>query len=399
MSHSSLSATKQAAAQPPSEKPSRLYFVDHLRAALSILVVLHHVSLVYGASAPFYYVNPPFGDLLAFRVLLVFVLVNQSWFMGAFFLLAGYFTPGSYDRKGQDAFIRDRLLRLGIPLLVFAFLLQPISLIGWYLEPVPQFKEPLTWQNYSQMYQYLVGLGPTWFLAMLLVFAFGCAGWRSWRGKQTPAAGDGSPPGYLGILVFIVALAGVSFLVRTRIPIGKEVGDFPTLAYLPQYLSFFVVGIIAYWRDWLRRLPSSMGVLGLVLALVAAVVLFPLAFSGRMFSLELTEGLTNAMGGGHWQSAVYTLWDSLFAVGMCLFLITLFRRFFNEECSLGRCLARQSFAVYIIHIPLIVFITYAMRGIDLPSLPKFGLASAIVVPACFIVAYILHRIPGVSRIL
>ena len=37
-------------------KGSRLYFVDHLRVSLVILVVIHHVSMVYGAAAPFYYV-------------------------------------------------------------------------------------------------------------------------------------------------------------------------------------------------------------------------------------------------------------------------------------------------------------------------------------------------------
>jgi glucan biosynthesis protein C len=400
MDQQSLQLTQKSPGQAASGKTSRLFFIDHLRAALAILVVLHHVSLVYGASAPFYYVNPPFNDLLAFRALLVFVLVNQSWFMGAFFLLAGYFTPGSYDRKGQDSFLKDRLLRLGVPLVVFSLVLQPLSLIGLYLEPAPQITEPLTWQNYSQMYQHFVGLGPLWFVALLLVFSFGYAGWRSWRGNGSPSpVADSSRPSYFAIGIFVLALAGVSYLVRTRIPIGREVGDFPTLAYLPQYLSFFVLGSIAYRRNWLRTLPSSMGVVGFVLALAAAVFLFPLAFSGRLFSLELTEGLTNAMGRGHWQSAVYALWDSSFAVGVCLFLITLFRRFFNRETSFGRFLAQQSYAVYIIHIPTVVFLTYAMRGIDLPNLPKFGLASLIIVPVCFAVAYIIRKIPGVSRIL
>jgi hypothetical protein len=30
---------------------ARLFFVDHLRAALVILVVLHHAAIVYGAAA------------------------------------------------------------------------------------------------------------------------------------------------------------------------------------------------------------------------------------------------------------------------------------------------------------------------------------------------------------
>ena len=72
---------------------SRLFFIDHLRASLVILVVLHHLAIVYGAASPFYYSEPPFTDPLAFMVLLVFVLINQSFFMGALLLIKGYFTP------------------------------------------------------------------------------------------------------------------------------------------------------------------------------------------------------------------------------------------------------------------------------------------------------------------
>ncbi|MBN1963168.1 MAG: hypothetical protein JW910_00875, partial [Anaerolineae bacterium] len=80
------------------EKP-RLFFIDHLRAALMILVVVHHVALVYGASAPFYYVEPPFNDTLAYQVLLTFVLFNQAWFMGAFFCWRGTSRRGRSTAK------------------------------------------------------------------------------------------------------------------------------------------------------------------------------------------------------------------------------------------------------------------------------------------------------------
>jgi peptidoglycan/LPS O-acetylase OafA/YrhL len=381
----------------------RLFFADHLRAALAILVVLHHVALVYGASLPgFYYIEPPFTapgvvDPLAYLALLVFVLVNQGWFMGAFFLLAGYFTPGSYDRKGPGPFAAGKLVRLGLPALLFYFVLNPIARLGWWLMPaaLTGITNPVTWQAYPRM----VGIGPLWFVVLLLVFSLGYAAWRMLipdRGAQEPGERG---PSTLGIGIFVLALAGVSYLVRTVVPIGEAVWEFPTLAYLPQYLSFFVVGAVAYRRNWFRTLPDSMGIAGLVAALVALVVLFPLAFSGRLFSLELTAEMTRAMGNGHWRSAVYALWDAIFAVGMVLGLIAVFRRFFNRESRLGTWLARQSYAVYILHIPVVVFLAWALRGLALPALSKFVVASAVIVPACFLVAYIVRRIPGVSRVL
>ena len=239
--------------------PTRLWFVDHLRAALVILVVLHHVAIVYGASTPFYYVEPPFTDPLAYITLLAFALFNQAWFMGALFLIAGYFTPGSFERKGAGSFLKSRLVRLGIPLLVFFFILGPLSSIGYWQMPaeLTGITDPLS----VFAYPFLLGLGPMWFVALLLIFDFGYALWRRLtRDRAASPAGESPPPGYIGVIIFTLALALVTYLLRFVIPLGREILDFPTLGYLPQYLSFFIIGIVAYRRDWFRTIPGSMGV-------------------------------------------------------------------------------------------------------------------------------------------
>lgn len=398
MEHNDTQPTEVSPEPAAVGKPSRLYFVDHLRAALIILVVLHHVALVYGASVEgYYYIEPPFTDPRAFLVLLVFALLNQAWFMGAFFLLSGYFTPGSYDRKGAGSFLKDRLVRLGIPLLLFTFVLNPLSRLGWWLMPpeLTGLTTPPTWQTYPR----LLGFGPLWFVAILLIFSIGYAAWRMLGGNRTSSAtSDSSPPGYLGMGVFILGLALVSYLIRFVIPIGKSWFEFPTLAYLPQYLSFFVLGIVASRRNWLRTLPDSMGVTGLIIALSAGVLLFPLAFSGQMFSLGISETFNDAMGSGHWRSAVYALWDSIFAAGLFMGALTFFRRLFDKQGRFGRFLSQHSYAVFVFHIPVVVAVAYLLRGIALAPLLKFVLASLIAVPVAFAVAYLIRKIPGASRV-
>lgn len=391
-------ATPTTANLKAAAKTARLYFIDHFRATLTLLVVLHHVAVVYGEGTSFYYVDPPNQETLTYLGLLFFVLANQAWFMGAFFLLAGYFTPGSYDRKGPGAFLTDRLLRLGIPLVVWLSVLGPITSIGMYLEPSPRIPGPLTWQNFWQAYPYLLGLGPLWFVALLFIFSAGYVGWRMVTPKRVSAVhSDASPPSYISIAIFTLALVVVSYLVRIVIPLGKSVNlfvdflDFPTFAYLPQYLSFFIVGAIASRYGWFRTLPKSMGTVGFVTAALAFVFLLPLAFFAGL------EG--QFLGNGYWQSAVYTLWDSIFAVGLCLGYITLFYRLFNGESRFGTFLAQQSYAVYIIHSPIIVLVAVALKNVELENLVKFGLVSVIVILLCFIVAYLIRRIPGVSRIL
>jgi fucose 4-O-acetylase-like acetyltransferase len=150
---------------------NRLFFVDNLRAMLMILVVLHHLAVIYGANTPFYYMEPAYQDILALLVLVIFQLINQAYFMGFFFLISGYFTPGSFDHKGPASFLKDRLLRLGIPTLVFMFVLNPIASIGIYQMPasLTGITTPLTWQQYPK----LIGFGLMWFAIMLLIFDIG----------------------------------------------------------------------------------------------------------------------------------------------------------------------------------------------------------------------------------
>jgi peptidoglycan/LPS O-acetylase OafA/YrhL len=133
-----------------------------------------------------------------------------------------------------------------------------------------------------------------------------------------------------------------------------------------------------------------MGRKGFLMALVATITIFPFAVSG---------GATFAVGHGYWQSAVYALWDSTFAVGMSLGLITLFRERINWSGTRSRFLQRHSYTVYFIQAPIIVFVALALRGLSIEHLLKFGLAAVITVPLCFALAYVVLKIPYASRVL
>ena len=393
MSQVTLRVEKRSAEQTMLGESTRLFFIDHLRAALVILVVLHHLAVVYAAAAPFYYVDPPPSQSLGALGLFIFVLFNQAWFMSALFLLSGYFTPGSFERKGAASFVKERLIRLGIPLVVYFFVLNPIANMGLFLDPAPLIPVPLTWQSFWQVYPDLIGMGPLWFVALLLVFDFAYAGWQLVRkNRQAVETSTLAPPSPRAIVVFVVALALVSYLFRILVPMGREILGFPTLAYLPQYVSFFVLGTIAYRGDWLRTVTDRMGKAGFLSAVVGTLILFPVIVLG------ILGGTFRFLGNGSWSSAIYALWDSIFVVGMTLGAVTFFRRYFAAESRLGTFLSQQSYAVYIIHSPLIVVLAYWLRVLGLGPVSKFAVAAVIVLPICFIVAYVLRKIPGVARV-
>lgn len=364
----------------------RLFFIDNLRTALVILVVLHHLAIVYAGNTPFYYVEPA-GESLGALLLVAFQLFNQAFFMGFLFLLAGYFTPGSYERRGPGGFVKDKLLRLGVPIILYMFVLNPLASIGSYQMPaaLTGITEPFNWSHYI----HLVGIGPLWFALLLLIFDLGYMVWRMAAGKREKSQVSSKPVKAGAVILFMLALALTSYLLRIEIPLGKYILGFPSLAYLPQYISFFLIGIIARRQDWLRALPGSLGRLGWILALIASAGLFPIAFlSGMPF-----------LGGGSLPSAVYALWDAVFSVGICLAAIPFFRSHFDRDTGLNRFGARHSFTVYIFHIPVIVFLALALREVHLAPLLKFGLAAVLGVPLCFVIACPVRKIPYAEKIL
>jgi acyltransferase-like protein len=179
------SRTEQAAPHPPgavgtappvhaaaAPQVSRLPFIDNLRILLICLVVVQHVSVTYGATG-FWYYRDPATDAFTRTFLTLWDSVGQAAGMGFFFLIAGYFTPGPYDRKGAASFLRDRFIRLGIPLLLYDLLLDPLvayiagGLRGSY------------WSFYGGYLLQVRGVsGPVWFIAVLLLFSLLYAAWR-----------------------------------------------------------------------------------------------------------------------------------------------------------------------------------------------------------------------------
>ena len=102
-----------------------------------VLVVAMHAAVTYSNFGSWYIMDPAPKDKLT---LLLFGLGQsslQAWFMGFLFLLAGYFVPPSFDRKGAGKFIADRAYRLGIPSAVYILVVHPFIVYGHALSLLP----------------------------------------------------------------------------------------------------------------------------------------------------------------------------------------------------------------------------------------------------------------------
>jgi glucans biosynthesis protein C len=247
----------------------RLSFIDNIRVFLTILVVAHHAGQAYGPTGGRWLIfNSERADSLG-----PFFAVNAAFFMGLFFFVAGYLTPDSYDRKGAKAFLSERLLRLGLPIALFALLIFP--LVFYVLEPRAVSFAQFWRQTYLEQGQ--LEFGHLWFLVHLLVYAVGYALWRQvMRSDRSRHAKRLAVPSHPAIWMYLMALSGVSFIVRIGYPIDtwkSLFGLIPTeVAHLPQYLSLFILGLLAADHDWLRHMPRRRGLIWLSIGLGFALL-------------------------------------------------------------------------------------------------------------------------------
>lgn len=362
----------------------RLAYLDNLRVALTVLVVAHHVALAYGNLGFWPNWQEP-ADPIQALPLDLFMLLNQAYFMGMFFLLAGYLVPGSVDRRGPARFAVDRLRRLGIPLLAFLLLLRPLYTLPRYVG-MPGADRPPYWEYFLAE----TDIGPIWFLGVLLALSlvYGVVRRFGSDPKLLPQASVRA----WHVVVFAIGLGLISYAWRIVVPIGAVVLGIPSAAYLPQYVAFFIVGILGLRRGWFRTLPRRSG--GLGAALIAASFV-PMAFGGYA-ALAIDAPAPPPESPAH---LAFALWDQLFAVGMVLVLMTLFQRRVTAAGTFARFLAANAYAVYLVHAPLIVGFVALLAPFQPAPLVGFAVVLPSSVVASWMVAAGLRRLPGVRAVL
>ena len=185
----------------PPPREARLGYLDNLRWTMIVLVVAFHTAITYSHIGAWYYSDPkPVGQVSSL-VFLTFEVHCQAFFMGILFLLAGYFVPGAFDRKGFRRFMADRFVRLGLPSLIYIFVLQPGLM--HYLLGAGKGSLADYYRTFLAAGDWLTGSGPMWFAIALMLFCLGYGVVRmivppkgkARRGAPTrPGEADGAEP-------------------------------------------------------------------------------------------------------------------------------------------------------------------------------------------------------------
>lgn len=371
----------------------QLYFVQWLRVVLISLVVAHHAAQPYGPTGGEWPINDPVSN----NWLGAFFLFNSAFFMGFFFFISGYFVSGSYDRKGGVAFVRDRLIRLGVPLvLVCLFLFGPITYLGSGSQV--GFVDFLLFQYIGQ---WQIEMGPLWFIAQLIALSIVYALWRGVASAQSTSEPWVFPtPSNRAILIYAVALGITGMIVRSFLQQDYWVdilGVIPAeLVHAPQYWSLFFIGIMAGRGKWLEYMPSSLGPKWLAIGLAAFVIaLLTQPFMPLFPKGELLSAMTSL--GEQW-GILWGLLEAFICVGLIVGCSVWFRDRFSAPNKWMECLDQNVFGVYIVHVFILVGLQGAILNIDLSALVKFAIVSVAGLIISFLNSALLRLVPGVRRV-
>lgn len=377
--HSSPSST--------STQPGRFDFLDNLKWFLTMLVIAHHSAIAFGASGGWYYVIPAPDGSFAPRILSLYTAIQQAFFMSLFFAISAYFLVPSYDRKGARKFLLDRAKRLGIPLVIYFFVLSP-TLIYMALRFGKRIDD--SWPKFMADYGLAAtGVGPLWFVETLLIFSVVYVGIRLLRPPPEPPRTPRPLPSPIKITGLILLLAALTFGVRFIFPEGAAIAGLQ-LGEFPLYIALFVLGVYAYRHYWLDHLDAKTTRPFTIAAVVAIAVIAVAIISGSVSTSAPSRGAAGLF---------YALFQAVVCVGLCFFFLRLFRARFNHSSRFSKNLTGAAYTAYIVHPFFVITGTALIATLPGGPLIHFALLAPLAITTTFAASHVLRKLPGLRAIL
>lgn len=372
------------------------------------MVILHHIAIACGAdpkgTLPVPVIHIPDDadqSKASFQVLNLFIGENGAYFMGLFFFYSGFFVPKSFDKKGQRSFLFERVKRLGIPHVVFSFMVGPYIMDGLRY---------LLWERNDQadpaFTPELIVNGTTWFLQQLIVFgilySFVCK--KGWSPKM-------KCPTILGFFLWSLVI-GVVVGASTVFHSNLEYFQVPNFwRDYPQFVFFFFGGCLAQRNDWMTELKTNRSRIAIYVWLILSL---PIGLLKGYLETAVNESLYMFIGN--------MLWTGVVGMGNSLAVTVFFMDCVNGSYWCTKFFAGSMYTAYILQFIPMIFATrcwfwvlQSINGIVMTTnddgtiryeytnanliIPGFLMVGAITMIILWPLAYGIRSIPGFSRVL
>lgn len=429
--------TKVAASLHPDAQ--RLVWLDFLRTFAFSLLILDHAAHAYAEHFGRFHFFKDFergllGDIL--------YLHNNSIIMPLLFFVFGVVLFPALQKKGLGSFVKDRVLKLGLPYLIGIPLIVPLLVFPRYqflTNPLMSYTE--FWQDvYFQ--EKLQGGGPFWVLYCLALFTFVAVladkllpflrpflGRLILKGAQNPLPGMGV---FIGISVLILGLSDLKWGAPWWIGFGHlEVAGETWRLVLDKIMNlfhlqgsrfllhalYFIAGIgvsasgllthQAFWSRVSRRWPLW---LSLMVISGAAYISYTLLYFEKGAYSDVVHRAVR-FGGVSWGDAwplikensplvlVRTSLHGVFCAFQAMTYLSLCHRFFATPRPLLCHLAACSYGLFLLHEVPVIWGQYVLAGVNLPISLKIILLVSVGGGLTWGFVALLRRIPLVRKVL
>lgn len=381
--------------------PERLHALDALRGIALLLGIVLHAAMSFVPIAPRIWLIQDTHPSLLLGLLTFTIHVFR---MTTFFLMAGFFAHMSFHRRGSMGFVKDRLQRIALPLVIgWPLVYVPMYLIviwashfpngGWsrvWPPVLPNFPVTHLWFIYVLLELYVAML----LLRSAIVWLDASGALRTVLDRvfawimRNPLA-----PVILAIPI------GMAFCLDPRWvnSMGVRTPDQSLITNAQAWICFgtaFGVGWLLHRQIGLLRILERRWLAHLLLAV--GLILIGFVISGVMFSAPGAPKLPVSFATLRLVSAILyapAIWITTFAaIGLAL-------RFMSGFSPAWRYLADASYWLYLIHLPIVMALQVALSQLDWPGLIKFAVILVVALPPMLASYHLLVRFTFIGAVL
>lgn len=306
----------------------RKYYIDNIRILCILLLFPYHTAMIFNNFGESWYVHGQNSAVATF-----FILGVYPWWMSALFALAGMSTVYALKKRTVKQYIKERFLKLFIPLIAAILLLIPVQTYladiyfnnykGSYLEHLSRYFSLTDWSGYDGHFT----PGHTWFILYLFVISIVTVPLVTWYKKREKKL--------VGSRMGMVKIIAMFLLILLCTPIleigGKSLGEFGTCFLL----GYFILSMEEV-QDKVKKYYMPLGVGGLLLILVRCVLYQTGMGTGLIFGIE--QRILSWVG--------------------VLAIIGLGKNFLEFNNAFTKYFAPAAFPIYIFHQTFVVIVGY-----------------------------------------
>ena len=366
----------------------RYYYIDRLKAFLICFFIFHQTLIAYGGVGLWYYTSVDRFSGMALIAVNTIKTINLSFLASLFFLISAMFAHESYKRYGFKTFVKKRIMRLGVPLLIYVLVVHPS--IVFFVERTHGMTD-LGWFSFVlQMLTTRFSFGPFWFIATLLVFELGYALYKL-RGPKVESLMTElwQQIAALRTTLFVIGIGLLAFVIRLLSP-ARATQPGIQWGFYPLYVGMFISGLIAQRNDWIHKLKIGFSIPWLLFAFCCLPLL--------LASVHFIKDWSVFTGGLNSQSLFYALWEPMLCVGVHFFLMSFFFRYFNKPSERAVQISNLSFLVFFLCPVVIVLFTIIFESLALPLFFKWLFTSVLSAALSYLLAFLLYKIPIMRKI-